>query len=240
LTAWDLALGRRAAGIAGVAALVSLLVVAATDGGSPWPLRLGMTSALAPLCGALGALAASRIATARGELRALAAVGAEPSRAVLGAALGGSAVGLLGPVIAASGLTDLGSLFPQPVASRTWVVEGNGLYESTLGLHVGSRGQLALEAPRAVAAALPAGAVAFTLVALAAAALACPAWLAAVPESPSRRAAVGATAVAIAIAAFQGVAAGRVPAALLVVAPLVLVVDGVMERRRARYRAAKA
>lgn len=230
MTAWDRALARRAAGIAGVAAVVSLLVVAATDGGGAWPLRLGMTSALAPLCGALGALAATRIAAARGELRALAAIGAEPGRAVLGAALGGSAVGLLGPVIAASGLANLASLFPQPAAVRTWVVEGNGLHEVTLGLHVGPHGSLALEAPRAVAAALPAGAGAFTLVALAMAALACPGWLAAVPSPASRRAAVGAAAVAMAIAAFQGVAAGRVPAVALVAGPGVLVVDAVLGR----------
>jgi hypothetical protein len=227
---WDLALARRAAAIAGVSVLLTLLVVAATDAGGPWSARLGMTAALAPLCGALGALAATRVAAARGELRALAAVGAEPGRVVLGAVGGGSAVGLLGVMVAGSRLADLGSLFPRPMAARSWVAEGGGLRELTLGLHVGADGELMLEAPRAVVAALPAHAGAFTLVALAATALACPAWLAAVSASPARRVGVGAVAVGIAVAAFQGVAAGRVPAAVLVVGPMVLVIDGAIAR----------
>jgi hypothetical protein len=43
-------------------------------------------------------------------------------------------------------------------------------------------------------------------------------------------------AVGAAIVAFQGVAAGRLPAAALVVAPLLLLTDTVMARQRARPR----
>jgi len=222
--AWDRSLGRRAATIGAVAIAVTLLVVAATDAGGPWSLRLGMTAALAPLCGALGTLAAARIAAGRGELVALAAVGADPRRAVLGAVLGGIGVGLLGPLAAGLGLADLDALFPRPGA-RAWVTDAAGLHETTLGLHIGLHGELALEAPRAMISGLPAGAMAFALAALAATALAGPAWLAAPMGSPARRAGVGGAAAAMAIVAFQAVAAGRAPAFVLVAAPLVLLAD---------------
>jgi hypothetical protein len=42
--------------------------------------------------------------------------------------------------------------------------------------------------------------------------------------------------VGAAIAAFQGVAAGRLPAALLVIAPMLLVTDTAAARYRARPR----
>jgi len=230
--AYDRSLARRAAAVAGMSALLAGVVVTATDAGGPWSQRLGMTSALAPLCGALGTLAAVRIAAARGELAALAAVGVEPLRAVLGAVLGGSAVGLLGSAVAASGLADLGPLFPRPPAARVWVGEGGALHELTLGLRAGPHGELALEAPRAAIGALSSGVTTFTLLALVLAALACPVWVAtAPPERSARRAAVGMTAIVTAVAAFQGVAAARLPAAALVVAPLVLLVDVFLRAR---------
>jgi hypothetical protein len=235
--AYDRSLCLRAAAVAALASLVTLLVVAATDAGEPWAARLGMTSALAPLSGALGTLAAVRLAAARGELRALQSLGVEPARSVLGAIAGGIAAGIAGPLAAAAGLADLAQLFPRPLAARSWITDDAGiLHEITLGLRVGPGGALALEAPRAVVAALPAGAAALAIVALALAAIVCPVWIAAVGVSPVRRAGVGAAAVGAAIAAFQGVAAGRVPAALLVVAPLVLLSDATIARRSARPR----
>jgi hypothetical protein len=240
-SAYDRSLARRAAAIGGVSTLVAGVVVAATDAGGPWAQRLGMTAALAPLCGAAGTLATVRIAAARGEILALAAVGAGPARALLGAVAGGSAVGLLGAIVAASGAADLGPLFPRPPAARIWVVEGGALHEITLGLRAGAHGELAIEAPRAAVTGLPAGAAAFTILALAVAALACPAWIAALPgATPARRAVVGVTAILAAIVAFQGVAAARLPAIALVVAPLLLLGDaalaGAMLERRGRRR----
>jgi hypothetical protein len=233
--AYDRSLARRAAAIAGASTLVAGVVVAATDMGGPWSQRLGMTAALAPLCGAVGTLATLRIAAARGEVQALAAVGVEPARAVLGAVAGGSAVGLLGALVAASGLADLDPLFPRPPAARIWVAEGGALHELTLGLRAGAHGALAFEAPRAAVAALPGGAATFTILALAVAALACPAWIAALPgATPARRALVAAVALLAAIVAFQGVAASRLPALTLVLAPLVLLGDAALARHLAR------
>src|SRR5438067_373060 len=71
-TAYDRRLAARAAGIAGLAEMVALLVIVATDEGGPWALRLGIAAALAPVAGTMGALGAMRIAEGRGEVRALA------------------------------------------------------------------------------------------------------------------------------------------------------------------------
>jgi hypothetical protein len=226
-------MARRAAAIAAVAALVVLLVVAATDAGGPWSSRLGMTAALSPLVGALGASWAVRIARARGELLALAAVGADPGRAIFGAVLGGTAIGAIGALVASSGYADTSGLFPQ-VAARVFLPEGAGLYEPTLGLHLGPGGALSIEAGREAAAGLSAGTEAFTRVALAAAALACPAWVVEPQLSLARRVSVGAGALAAAIVVFQGVAAHRFPPPLLLLAPLLLLTDVALARYGSR------
>src|SRR5262249_40763373 len=152
---------------------------------------------------------------------------AAPERVVLGAVLGGVAVGLLGPILAASGVADLGSLFPRPLAVRTWIAAEGGLREMSLGLRVDARGVLSLEGPAPpLAGALPAGSKVFTVITLALSSLACPAWIAASMEgSSARRAAVFATALSAAIVAFQAVAAGRAPPFVLVIGPLVLLID---------------
>src|SRR5262249_28332236 len=159
----------------------ALVVVAATDEGGPWAQRLGMTAALAPVAGAIGTLAAVRIAASRGELVALAAIGADPLRALLGAVAGGVAVRALGPLLGASGVADPAPLFPAPIAARRWIADGAGLREITLGLRVNADGAIALDAPRALASALPSSVVPLTGVALAAFALACPLWIGAGP-----------------------------------------------------------
>ncbi len=214
---------------------VTLLVVAATDEGGPWIQRFGMTAALAPVAGALGAIAAVRIAAARGELRALAAVGVTPGRATLGAVVGGVAVGIAGPLAAAAGLADLAPLFPRAPAARAWVVEGGGLREATLGITVDAYGTLALGARAAAASSpLPAAAARVAVIALGLAAIVGPIWLVeGEGRGPARRAAVGAAAVAAAVAAFQLVAAGRAPAWVLLAGPAVLVMDVAAGRARA-------
>src|SRR5262245_23971682 len=141
-TAYDRRTGARAAGIAAIAALVAALVLVATDEGGPWALRLGMLAALLPVAGTLGALGAIRVAAARGELRALAAIGVDPWRVSAGAVAGGASVGVLGPLAAALGVGDLAALFPRPVAARRWLVDGDGLRELALGVRVGARGVL--------------------------------------------------------------------------------------------------
>jgi hypothetical protein len=239
-SAWDRKLAARAAAIAGITALFTLLIIAATDEGAGLARRLGMAAALGPIAGAVGALAAIRIAAGRGELRALAAIGADPVRAARGAIVGGVLLAALGPALAASGVADLGGLFPRPAAAHVWIAREGGMTELTQGLRLDPGGAVSRVAvPPREAPPLPAGATAFTVIALAIAAVGVPLWAAAAATWGRRgaaagRVAVGVAALLLAIVAFQAVAAGRLPAAALLGAPLRLFLDGAAARYRAR------
>jgi hypothetical protein len=241
-SAWDRKLALRAAALAGITALFTLLIIAATDEGAPFTRRLGMASALGPIAGAVGALAAIRIAAGRGELRALAAIGVEPARAVRGAILGGVLLAAIGPALAASGVADLGGLFPRPAAARVWIADEDGMTELTQGLRIERGGAVArVAATGGEAPALPAGSTVLTVIALAIAAAGVPLWTAAAAAwggsagpAARLRVVVGVAALVLAIVAFQAVAAGRLPAAALVGAPLILFLDGAAARYRAR------
>jgi hypothetical protein len=232
--AWARCLAQRAIVVGAVAAATTLVVVAATDAGGPWDQRLGMSAALAPICGALGTLAAVEVAAARGELLALAAVGVAPARAVAGAMLGGVAVGLSGPALVLAGLADLGALFPREAAARHWTPDRDGIVEATLGLRVGADGGLTLLPAAAAPTGLPPAAATFALLAIALAALVVPAWATAARASARRSAVLGGLAAATAIVAFQGVGAGRLPAWVLVAAPVVLAIEAIARSRRVR------
>lgn len=238
-SAWDRRLALRAAALAGITALFTLLVIAATDEGAPFARRLGMASALGPIAGAVGALGAIRLAAGRGELRALAAIGVDPARAARGAILGGVLLAAIGPALAASGLADLGGLFPRPATAHVWIAADGGMAELTQGLRVDRDGSIArVAAAPGAAATLPASAAAFTVIALGIAAVGVPLWTAAAGawgagSTERARVVVGALGLLLAIVAFQAVAAGRIPPALLIAPPLILFLDGA----RARYRA---
>jgi hypothetical protein len=231
---WDTCLALRAATVGGVVTLVALLIIASTDAGGTWPSRLAMAAALTAPCGAVGTLAAVRLAAAQGELRALAALGVDPARAVLGAALGGMAIGAAGFVLVSSSAADVGALFPH-VATHAWRADGAGMRELYLGVHVGPGEVLAVDQRLAVVARLPGSITIFARAAIAAAALACPAWIASPGISLVRRCVVSSVAVTVGIFAFQAAAAGRVPSAALGLAPLLLLGDALA----ARYVSAK-
>lgn len=239
ISAWDRKLALRALALAGITALGTLLVIVATDEGAPFARRLGMAAALGPIAGAVGALGAIRLAAGRGELRALAACGADPVRAARGAVAGGVLLAALGPALATSGVADLGGLFPRPAAAHVWIASEGGMTELTQGLRV-DRGGVPTRVPAlpAEAPALPAGATVCTVIALGIAAVAVPLWTAAAAawgagSITAIRVATGVAALLLAIVAFQAVAAGRLAPALLIGPPLLLFLDGA----RARYRA---
>lgn len=231
-SAWDRRLGARAAAIGGVAGVFALLVMAATDDGASWARRAAMWGAIAPALGALGTIAAAQVAEARGELRALSALGVAPLRARAGAMAGGALLGFVGCGVAASGQADLGALFPRAAAARVWVAEGEAaMREVTLGARVGPGGALELVGRPAEArggrlseGALPGGARGAVIATLAAASIACPLWIAA---ARSRRGTIvaGVFAVALLIVGFHAAAAGRAHPAWLLAAPLLLLAD---------------
>lgn len=240
-SAWDRRLAARALAIAGVTALVALVVIVTTDNGASWARRVAMWGAVAPVAGALGTVGAVRLAEARGELRALEALGEDPLRAVLGAIAGGTLIGLAGSSLTALPWADLTALFPREATARVWVVEGSGaMREETLGIRVLAGGGLSVLGGSAgwssrstFSSALAPGAASATAAALALAALACPVW-SAVYSRPLRKALVGFGALALLIGAFQVVAAHRAWPPVLLAAPLVLLADAVVARYLAR------
>jgi hypothetical protein len=238
--AWDRAIGGRAAALAAITAAVTLLVVATTDDGAPWSRRLAMWAALSPAAGAVGVLAAVRVAETRGELRALAALGADPILSVRGAVVAGVAVALLGPALACTGLADLEALFPRPVAPRVWVVDADGaMHELTQGLRLAAGGLLSLSSGPVLpdASGLSAAARASAVAAAGALAVIAPVW-AGLPSSPGRRALAAAAVLASLIVAFQSVAAGRAPAPLVLVPAALLLLESAARWRAVRKEAA--
>lgn len=237
LTAWDRSLARRASAFAGLGALLLLLIVATTDEGAPLRQRLGMVAALLPLAGALATGATIRLAAARGELRALAALGVDPVRLVRGAVVGGALVALLGAGLAASGVAELGGLFPRPTAVLRWQAEGQGMRELGQGLGLAPGGVLSRAAPMDPGVhALPPRVLPWTVWTIVLSALAGPLWTGA-PGLGPRRLAAGLLAVLGAVVAFQAVAAARLPPAALLAAPLILLIDGALARYLARRHA---
>jgi hypothetical protein len=234
--AWDRRLAARALAFGGLAALLTLLVQLTTDGATSWPRRLAMWAALAPVAGAIGVLAAARIARAHGELRALEALGVHPMAALRGAIAGGVALALAGAALIGNRSTDLGALFRRPAAPRSWVADAaGGMRELTLGVRLAPGGVLEpLE--RLAEPSAPAGPPrALLVVVLVLFALAAPTWMAA-PRSLIRRAVVGLLALTVGIVAFVVVAAGHVGVAALALAPTLLGLDLVLGQARARGR----
>ena len=228
ITSFDRQLARRALALGVGLVLVLAIIVYATDEQSQaLASRLGRLASVVAIAGGLGAFLAAEQARARGELRALAALGIAPGRASLGAAAGGAIVALLGPILVLSGWADTGPLFPRLEA-------GGGTFQA-LGpatvLEI-SRGVL-LEASGALSAAQAAGGVAptalvaprvATAVALLVTGVAV-AWWAVLPRRPLRRIVVVVLAALWSVVLFHLVAAGRAPAFVLPLSPLVLVAD---------------
>jgi hypothetical protein len=239
--AWDRRLAARAVAIAAIAATVTLVIVAATDDGAPWPRRLAMWAALAPVAGALGSAGAIRIARSRGEARALLALGVEPSRLALGAVLGGVALALLGAALAASGWADLAALFPRPAVARVWAPDGaGGMREATLGILVGPGGAISRTGvdPSGLAG-LPPNAGLAAVIAVGLGALGAPPW--ASLELPRlRKLVVALISVVALIIGFQAVAAGRTTPLVLVLSPMALLIEiGIAWARRRASRHAR-
>src|SRR5437879_4797490 len=92
LTTWDTRVAARALVLGALAFAVAWLVTATTDeGGVAWGVRAGRTLPIAPVCAALGTAIALAHLRARGEVRALEALGRAPWENALAAVCGGGA-----------------------------------------------------------------------------------------------------------------------------------------------------
>ncbi len=209
MNAFDRSLCWRALAYAALAGIVATVIVVATDEAySTVRMRVARLGALAPALGAVGAAAAAAQAERRGELLALASLGAPPTRAVLGAAVGVWLVGGVATAALLTPLADPSSLFPVFGHTSRWVPEGTSLVEQTAGVRVGADGSLAFSALTGAAAVQfrPTGAwAAVTTFPLAVVA---PLWAVVPARAPERTAVLLATVAAV-IFVLHAVAAER-------------------------------
>jgi hypothetical protein len=227
MTPYDWLLVRRTVALGLLIALVALAVMVATDetsntlGG-----RLGRFAVIAPVVGASATFLSGQQVRARGEARALEAVGATPLRATLGLLLGGVAIGALGPILAMLPSVDIGTLFPTagPLAHH-WSMHDGGWHDASRALVVEPNGSLGWAgAPGTgwiAARPLPRAATALSL---ALAAVGCPLWTTA-RSGGIRRGVIAAAVIGSGITAFHLVAAGRLAPFALAVPPIALVIE---------------
>jgi hypothetical protein len=121
-TPWDARAAWRAAAIAAMAFVVAWLVTAATDeGGVAWGVRAGRALPLAPACAAIGTWLALASPRARGEDRALAALGRSPWQRAAAAVGGGAAIALVAStVIAGVPRVDVTGFYPRVERELRW------------------------------------------------------------------------------------------------------------------------
>jgi hypothetical protein len=228
-TPFDWQMARRASVLAAILSLAMVAVVVSTDEQSvSWAARLGRLAPLLAVAGGLGAFVTMEQARARGEVRAIMALGVAPLRACAGAAVGGTWVALVGPGMVLRKSVDLGPLFPRAEAGtevfRT--LDARTVIETSRGVILHADGMLAPLAEHAPSMLSSTQPRLGTFLALLVLALAVPIW-SALRCRPGRRIVMGALAMLGCMLVFHLVAAGRAPAWTLPLAPLVLLVEAV-------------
>jgi hypothetical protein len=154
VTLWDAREAGRSMGFAALALVLAWLVSAATDeGGVAWTTRAERTLPLAPACAALGTWLGQGRAWAKGEARALAALGRSPLATSAPAVLGGACVAwAVGAAISLSSLVGVAGFFPVARAPVHFVSDGDGVFvDGATGYRVERDGTLVAPAPGAPA-----------------------------------------------------------------------------------------
>src|SRR6185312_432760 len=117
VTRWDAIVFFRAAVLAALALGLACLITAATDeGGVAWGERAGRTLPLTPICAAVGAWGALAAVRARGEVRALEALGRSRVQIAAAAVAGAAAVALVAAMcVGGLGGVDVAGFYPATV-----------------------------------------------------------------------------------------------------------------------------
>lgn len=147
LHGFDRLLARRALAYTVLALVIAVGVTLATD--EPYStsrMRVARWCAFAPALAALGSAIALGQARARGELRALEALGVAPLRAGRGPMVVGWGLGLSACVLLVTPLADPSALFPVLAVPGRWVVDAGALLDPMNGVRVLRDGSLALSA----------------------------------------------------------------------------------------------
>lgn len=143
MTPHDKQLFWRTLGLSTIALGAVLGVAAATDEAySTTPMRVARLCALSPLVAALALAVTTRQAERRGELRALAGLGASPWSAAWGGLCAAWLFGVVASLLLLTSVSDVSSLFPEPPLMSGWLIKGSGFWEPSHGLVVTPDGTL--------------------------------------------------------------------------------------------------
>jgi hypothetical protein len=167
LHGFDRLLARRTLAFTVLAFAIAIGVTIATDEPySTFRTRVARLCAFAPALSAIGAAVSLAQSRARGELRALEALGVAPFRMARGPMVTSWALGLLAALVLVSPLSDTSSLFPVLAAPAHWVADRGALFDPVIGVRVLKNGSLELgtAAPALGAAFVPSGFVALLVV----------------------------------------------------------------------------
>jgi hypothetical protein len=206
--AFDRALFRRGLVAIGVLLVLAVGVVAMTDEAtSTAPMRVARLSALSPVISAVALLGIGRHARARGELAALAALGAPPWRALRGAEWAGFVLAGAAVVALSTPWSDAASLLPSVHPGLDFELGARGARVASAGLfidpdgaiHLGSAGVVTTELSPSHWAVVPC---------LAPVALLVPAW-SVTPMPLARRAVSAGVTGVLVVASLHFIAAGR-------------------------------
>ena len=256
VTRWDTVVFVRAALVAALALGLAWLITAATDeGGVAWGERAGRTIPLTPICAAVGAWGALGPMRARGEVRALEALGRSISQIAAAAVAGGAALAI-GAALAVGSLAtvDAAGFYPTALRPSAWHWEADTFVDHARGLRVDAEGTperfaVVAELPPRLTI-IPRGGRAAAALATAMAGVALPMLLARIllgrraadGDRPAQNrglvgavwpvALVAAGSVVASVMLFQAAAAHLVPAVLAALPPALLLVFAV-ERYRA-------
>lgn len=231
--AYDRLLGRRCLGLSLLLALLAAGIAMATDEpGSTFGTRLSRMAAFLPALGVIAQQLVLAQCRARGELGALAALGASPLAQVRGAVLAGLLLGALAVGAVLSPWSDASALFPVVGGAPSFTPLDGALEDPRTGVTFFADGSIRFGVERELAAAgAPGKAVAAGFVAP----LACvaPLWGAAPLSTPARLG--GALfAFALSVVLLHAVAAARAPALALGLVALPLVVQAAQAYRAGR------
>lgn len=231
--AFDWLLWRRCLGLAALIALLVAGVAVSTDEpGSTLGTRLSRLAAFLPAVVVIAQAVVLAQCRERGELCALASLGASPPRQVLGAIAAGLSLGAVAVVLLVLPQSDVRSLFPVVGGDASFVALGDTLTDPASGVVFAPDGSLAFGAPNepGPVARGPGRAAALAFVAP----LGCvTAIWGAAPMGVLPRLGVAATSLVISVVLLHAVAAGRVSPALLWVGAAPLALHAVVAFRRA-------
>jgi len=229
--AYDRALLGRTLALTLIVGVIALGVAVATDEAySTWRMRTARMSAFTPALAALGASLVLSQARARGELRALAALGHSPWRVALGPMVAGWLFGLAACAAVLSPWSDARALFPLVPSPETWAWDGTALADLTHGVQVQPSGELSLlpGQPADGAGFVPTGKAA--ALAVGPLAMVAPLWIA-MPVKLGARAAGIVSTSALAVVLLHAVAAQQLRPGWLVFGAFPLLVQALLGLR---------